>query len=373
MSKRKLDTVRAEAVGVGVLDRFTSFAIASDLMMPSEANFEVGDDGTWSALEQFVKPGTEYRVFVNNALRLSGRVEVGTVPIDLQGSVVQFTVRTKLADAWFASADPRTKTNGVSIKQFLLDLFKPLGFGEADFVFDADVSRNLMTGVSRTSPKPAVDLEPLQEEQAKVNPPETIYQAADRHLRRHGMMFWDAPNGKIVVGAPDDGQEPLYYFRSMFGAQGSQNNVLSATYVNDISEAATVLGVYGAGGKAGFQQAKVRGLVEDADLIAAGFYRPVLIIAEGLKTKALAQRAATREATNRNKKRGGWDIKVDGLSYWNGNTSIPFGIDTVCDVRTSAAGSPSGAYLVTRIESTRDPNNGDMTRLVVLKKGLWVL
>jgi prophage tail gpP-like protein len=373
MTTRNRDTVRAEAVGVGTLDRFTSFSIASDLGGPSEANFEIGDDGTWGALESYVKPGTLYRVFVNNALRLTGRVEVDTIPIDLQGSVVQFTVRTKLADAWYASADPRTKTNGVTIKQFILALFAPLGYVESDFIFDADVSRNLMTGTSRTSPKPAADLEPLKEEQAKVNPPETIFQAADRHLRRHGMMLWDAPNGKIVIGAPDDGQQPLYYFRSMFGSAGRANNLLSATYVNDISEAATVLGVYGAGGKAGFQQTKVRGVVEDADLIAAGFYRPVLIIAEGLKTKALAQRAANREATNRNKKRGGWDLKLDGLSWWDGNSSIAFGIDTVCDVRTSAAGGPSGAYLVTRVESTRDPNQGDMTRLVVLKKGLWVL
>lgn len=373
MTKRSLDTVRAEAVGVGVLDRFTSFNLVSDLMAPSEASFEIGDDGTWAPLEKFVAPGTLYRVYVNNALRLTGRVEVNTIPIDLQGSVVQFTVRTKLADALYASADPRVKTNGVSIKQFILALFEPLGYAEVDFVFDADVSRNLMTGVSRTSPKAPAELEPIKEEQAKVNPPETIWQAADRHLRRHGLMLWDAPDGKIVIGAPDDGQAPLYFFRSMFGTQGNTNNLLSATYVNDVSEAATVLGVFGAGGKAGFQQAKVRGVVEDIALLDAGFYRPVLIINEGIKTKALAQRAALREATNRNKRRGGWDLKVDGLSHWNGNTSIAFGIDTVCDVRTSAVNGPSGAYLVTRVESVRDPNQGDMTRLLVLKKGLWVL
>lgn len=370
---RSADRLVVEAVGVGQLDRFTSFALVNDLMAPSEANFEIGDDGSWAPLEKYIAPGTTYRVFLNNQLRLTGRVELNDVPTDLQGSVVRFTVRTKLADAAFASADVGVKTSGVSIKQFLLALYAPLGYVESDFVFDADLSRNLMTGVSRTSPKPPTDLDPLKEEQARINPPETIFQAASRHLLRFGLMHWDAPNGKIVVGAPNDEQLPLYYFRMLFGAMGRENNLLSANRVKDWSDVASKIGVYGVGAKAGFTNARARGVAVDADLTAAGFYRPVIIVQESIQTNALAFRAANRELTNRRKKKEVWDLTTDGLSYWNGNTLIPYAVDTVGDIVTSAAGGPAGPHLVIRVESNRDANNGDTTRLLCLKKGLWVL
>ncbi len=111
---RKPDVLRVEAEGVGAFERFTSFALAFDLTQPSEANFELGDDGSWDDLERFIAHGVKYRIYINGALNLTGRVEVQDVPTDLEGSVVRFSVRTKLADAVFASADPKTRTTGVT-------------------------------------------------------------------------------------------------------------------------------------------------------------------------------------------------------------------------------------------------------------------
>jgi hypothetical protein len=209
MAKRYPDTVRVEAEGIGSFDRFTSLAISYDLTAPSEAAFEVGDDGSWKELKDYIKPGTKYRVYVNNALKLTGKAILNDVPIDERGSVVRFSVRTKLADAMYASADPKTRVSGTSVKDFVLALYAPLGFGPGDFVFDADVSRNLLTGVARTGAKPPPEFESMLENKAKVQPPESIYAAADKHLRRFGLMHWDSPDGKIVVGAPDDEQMRL--------------------------------------------------------------------------------------------------------------------------------------------------------------------
>jgi prophage tail gpP-like protein len=370
---RRPDKVKVEAVGVGTLETFTSFALINDLLAPSEASFEIGDDGTWAALEKFIATGTKYRVFLNGALRLTGRVELRDVPIDLQGSVVRFTVRTKLADAMYASADPRTKITGVSVARFLLDLFEPLGYTDSDFIFDTDLSRNLMTGVSRYTGKAPANFEKLREDQARVNPPETIFQAAARHLMRFGLMIWDSPDGKLVVGAPNDAQAPLYYFRMLHGKMGRENNLLSANRINDMTESATLLGVFGVGAASGFAKARIKSVREDAELVNAGFYRPVIIIQNNIQNQALADRQVLREMTNRNKKREVFDLRTDGLSWWNGNQSIPFGIDTVCDITTTAAGGPAGAHLIIRTECTRTANEGDQTRLLALKKGLWVL
>jgi prophage tail gpP-like protein len=380
-----------EAEGVGAFDRFTSFALAFDLTQPSEANFELGDDGSWSDLQKFIAHGTIYKIYINGALNLTGRVEVQDVPTDLDGSVVRFSVRTKMADAAFASADPKTRTAGVTLKQFLLDLYKPLGYTEKDFVFDPNVSRNLMTGKSATSSKPPTNWEPTRQDQAKVKPPETIFQAADRHLRRFGLMHWDSPDGKIVVGAPDDTTSPLYYFRLLQGRNGRDNNLLSANRIRDWSDVPSGVTVFGVNFGSGNQLSAldvqfgsrttpavpivkpIKSFAIDQDLKDAGFYRPVIIVNEGLRSAAMADRASKRELTNRSKKKQVWELIIDGLSYWDGNSSTPFGIDTVCDITTTVAGGPAGAHLIHRVELSRTPADGDKARLMALQKGLWSL
>lgn len=372
--RRKPDEVKVEAVGLGTLDRFTSLEIAQDLTGPTTAGFEVGDDATWNELRDFVEMGTAYRVFVNNRPVLTGRIEARDVPTDVgSGTSVRFTVRTKLADAMYASADPKTRVKDVAIKDFLLALYAPLGYTEADFVFDADVSRNLVTGKSKTTGKAPVDLEPMKEDQAKVQPPESIYAAADRHLRRFGLMHWDSPDGRIVVGAPNDEQDPLYRFTLVRKPAEGQNNVLGMTRVQDWSELATILGVFGTGGKSDYSRAKVRAFAQDDDAIAAGFYRPVVIVADGVNTQALAERAARRELSARSKLKDAWEISVDGLSFWDGASSTNYAIDTVADVFSDLVAGTAGAYYVHRVTMRRDAQNGDTTTLSAIAKGVWVL
>ncbi|MFA5053361.1 MAG: hypothetical protein WC565_04845 [Parcubacteria group bacterium] len=374
-SARYLDTVRVESEDGASFDIFNSLSIANDFMAPSEAAFEVGDDGTWGELEDLTGMGKKFKVFVNDRLRLTGRVELNNIPIDASsGAVTRFSVRTLMADAMYACANPNVNVKSTSIKDFILYLWAPLGVKESDFVFLADVSRNLMTGVSSDGTKPKVVLEDLNEEQAKVNPPETIFQASDRHLQRHGFMIWDAPDGKIVVGAPDDKQTILYQFR-MFGenSRRNMNNVLSMQRTKDWSGVPGLLYVAGTGGNKEWTKSKVRGFVTQNELDQAGFYRPVLIVNEGLKNDQLAQRQAAREMTNRSKRMDTWTITTDGLSYFDGNDRFQYGIDTTAEVISSVAGGPNGAYLVTRVQLSRNPREGDTSELTLLKRGLWRL
>jgi len=117
----------------------------------------------------------------------------------------------------------------------------------------------------------------------------------------------------------------------------------------------------------------VRGYAAQQAVTDAGFYRPVLIVNEGVKTDALAQRHANRELTNRSMRFDTWTIKVDGLSYWDGGNRIPFGVDTVCDVQSAVAGGPQGAYLIHRTSMSRNASEGDTTELTLLKRGIWSL
>lgn len=374
-SARYLDTVRVESENGESFDIFNSLSVANDFMAPSEAAFEVGDDGTWAELENITGLGKKFKVFVNDRLRLTGRVELNDIPIDpSSGAVTRFCVRTLMADAMYACANPNVNVKSTSIKDFILYLWAPLGVKESDFVFNADVSRNLMTGISSDGTKPKVALEELNEEQAKVNPPETIYQASERHLQRHGFMLWDAPDGKIVVGAPDDKQSILYQFR-MFGeaSRRNMNNILSMHRIRDVSGVPGLIYMAGTGGNKDWTKSKVRGFVIQNEVEQAGFYRPVLIVNEGLKNDKLAQRQAEREMTNRSKRLDTWTVNVDGLSYFDGMERYQYSIDTTAEVISSVAGGPNGAYLVTRVQLNRNVNEGDTAELTLLKRGLWRL
>ncbi len=373
-SRRGIDTVRIESETGGSFDIFNSLSISNDLLAPSEAAFEVGDDGTWAELEDLTNLGSLFKVFVNDRLRLTGRVELNDIPVDpSSGAVTRFSVRTKMADAMYASANPNVKVKSTSIKDFILYLWAPLGITEQDFQWYADVSRDLMTGVSSDGSKSPVALEDIQEEQAKVNPPETIFAATDRHLKRHGLMIWDAPDGKVVVGYPEDRQRPTYQFRMFGDSRRNQNNVLSATRAKDWSGVPGLLYVAGTGGKQEWTKAKVRGYASNEDINNAGFYRPVLIINEGMKTDELAQRMANSEMTKRSMRLDTWTIKVDGLSYWNGSERVQYAPDTVAEVHSTVAGGPNGAYLVHRVQMSRNPSEGDTTELTMLKRGIWRL
>lgn len=381
-AQRQRDVVRIEVIAGkgtpgGCLDRFTSFELRNDITMPSEASFEIGDDLSWSSLGNVFQIGTQFQVLVNDRPRMRGRVEMNNAPLDPgAGAVIRFAVRTKLSDAMFASASQTTRVLNVSIKDFILALYKPLGYLEKDFVFSQDAARNLLTGKDKRGGKPPTDLEPIKLDEARVKPPETIYAAADRHLRRHGWMHWDAPDGRIVVGAPNDEQDPTFFFnayRTYLVGNPDTNNILSASRTRDWSGIPTTLGVYGIGGKRDFTKSRVAGVAVDLDLIRAGFYRPVTMVAEGVRTNDLAYRTALRDLAARSKSKDGFAIAVDGFSQWDGDTATLYSPDTVADIRTDVAGGEAGPYYIHATTMTRSADNGDTTQIEAVRRGIWRL
>lgn len=366
-----VDTVHIEAVGVGVIDNLTSTQITNDLGAPSEGAFEMGNEGTWASISEQVKHGTLYKVFVNDLLRLSGRVEFTDQPTDANaGSTVRLTVRTKLADAAYASAPPNVKVKDTSIKEFLLKLYAPLGYTEADFVFSQATGRDLLTGEGSSGAGDTVDIESMTAQDAKVNPPETVFDAADRHLRRHGLMHWDSPDGKIIVGTPAVDGSATY--RLVLNVDGQYNNILACTSSQDWSGVPSSVTLVGSQTKVGTSRKRVTAIDIDSDVSAAGFYRPIVIPAEGIRSIDKAKRAAAREMSSRRRNMDCWEIEVDGLSWWDGDHGVNWAPDTFVEIESDLIGRPTGLYYIHRAVCRRDVN-GDRTNLSVIRKGLWVL
>ena len=283
-SPRSPDRIRVESEA-GTLDRFNSIEITNDLTSPSQCGFDIGDDGSLPALEDIVRHGKTFRVYLNDRLRLTGRVYVQEVPGSAaNGTTVNVVVRTKLADAYYASADPRVRVEKTSIKDFLLAVYAPLGVGANDFVVKANLERDLMTGVGTNGERPPANLEPMKVDAAKVTPPESIYEAAAKHLRRFGLLHWDTPDGRIYVGAPDDQQQPLYRLVCKRGAASRQNNLLDFHRIADWTDVPSSIEVYGGPGGKDIAKARLKAVAEWPD-VKAQFHRPVIVVNEGAKTK----------------------------------------------------------------------------------------
>lgn len=373
--KRPQDTVRIDAFdrdqNGGSFDAFTSLEITNDLTAPATASFECGDDGTWRTMEKLLKPGSEYRVYINGRMRLTGRVEANDVPIDAQGgATVRWDVRSKLADAAYASAKPFAVQN-TSLKEVVLRAYAPLGFHESDFLFKADLARDLMTGRSSHGEK-AVDLEPMQLQEAKVKPPETVYAFVERHLLRFHLSHWDSPDGKIIVGKPNDTQGPIYFFNCKRGPAGRENNVLSARRILDVADAASSVTVSGMQWNDDFTSTRI-GRTAPGDPLLERFYRPVTILDQAIHAGDQAFARALREMAARNRRLEAWEVSVDGWSFWNGRESIPYGVNTVADVDIDVAGGATGAYLLHRVVLRMTPDDGMTTHLTLLRRGLWTL
>lgn len=370
MANRPPESVRLESEA-GTLDVFNSLIITNDLFAPAECVFDVGDDGSFPQLERILAHGKTFRVFLNDRLRLTGRIYAQEVPGSAQsGTSVNIVVRTKLADAYYASADPAVRVEKTSIRDYLLALYAPLGFGAADFVFKANVERDVMTGVGTRGERAPANLDPIKLEQAKVSPPESIFVAASKQLRRFGLLHWDTPDGRIFVGVPDDAQEPLYRLVCKRDWRSYENNLIDFRRVADWSEVPSAITVHGGMGAKDVAKAKLRGAAEWAD-VKAEFHRPVTLVNEGAKTQAQVEAQARRERAARSKRKDAYEITTDAWSYWDGESAVPYALNTTADVDVDAVGGPRGRYYVYRVSCRQDAQSARTTNLSVVAPGVF--
>jgi hypothetical protein len=369
--KRPRDQIRVET-DAGGFEAFERVELVHDLLDVTAASLAIGDERSWAAVERLVEPGSQFRIYLNDRLQMTGRAEVNEIPADAQGgSMIQLTCRTKLSDANYRSADPSLKLTGGSIKDFLLQLFAPLGYTANDFEFAPAADRAITTGKAKGA-EPPVDLEPLKPDQLKITPPETIREAAARHLRRHHMMLWDGADGRILVGKPAVSSPVLYPLICRRGVEARSNNLLGIKRVRDWSELPSEVWVYGTTTGADVAKSAIRGVAVDLDAarVAADsghFDRVVIIPGDGVRTRARADAQAQRELAARSKRKDCWEAEVDGWSFWTGNELVPYAINTMASVEAwQDAGRANGRYLIARLARVLDPMEGAISSITLV-------
>lgn len=353
---------------------WTSFNLINSVVRSAEASFEVGDDGSWEDLEELTNIGTEFQVLLNGKPRMKGRTEVQNLPLSCeQSSTVRWVVRTVLADLEIEAAEVSIRTKGRSIKEVVLAALAYAGIDESLVEFRADVSRDLMTGKRSKGAAAPKDIEDLKEEAAAVQPGETVKAFLDRHLRRHGMLIFDGPDGRLVVAEPDDDQEETYFFRCLRGPDGRFNNCKIIDRMKDVTGSPSEIIVFGFGGGKDFQHTKLIGISENTLLLSKAFHRRSVIVDDGVKTKELAQRTAQRAMSERIRRQDCFSLSMDGLSYRERQVLVPYAPDTTCGLIAATIGGAQGKYYIETTAMTVDANAGANTQAQLVKAGTWTL
>ncbi len=370
---RPVDIISLEGEA-GALRIFDRVEVTNDITGPATASFSIGDDGSYESLYRALAHGKPFTVYLNGFPRMRGIVVAQEIPDDARGgTMIELRLATKFADAYVSSAEPDIKVENTSIKDFITRLLAPIGYEEDDLAFLPAAERDLMTGRPTRGGAAPADLDKIQVPQAKVNPPETVYDAGMRHLKRHSLMWWDAPDGRIFVGTPDVDQRPLYRFRSKRGARSQGNNVINLRRVADWYEIPTSVTVFGGIQNKQLAKATVTATSANADMLRAGFYRPVYLPAEQIKTLAGAERQARREIAQRSKRKDAYEITVDGWSYWDGSSTTPYAPNTTADVDLDALGGVQGRYYIHKVTMREDARGGQQTTLSLVHPDVWRL
>jgi prophage tail gpP-like protein len=380
MARPARDLVTVESLAGGdaslLIDRSTQYEILTDLTQPSTARFEFGDEGTWEAIRPLVAIGSRLVVAVNGFPRLTGRLLTRNLAVTADGgATVQAVIRTRLADAMFTTCDTKIGVKNTTLEQIVLAAFARMGLTADDFITTANLARDVLTG--RASRQvPALEIRNLREEEARPHAPETVYQFVDRHLSRFGLMMWDAPDGRIVIGAPDDEQNPIYVMSMRRDpVLARANNLLSASKVEDFEEVPRDLWVFGVGGGRDQNQARVKFVSLDPTLFGVDpvLDRTAVIIDESIKTQQQAEARARREMMRRSLMKDTWTLQTDSFHYWTGTQALPYVVDTVADVAIDVAGGASGPYLVYGVAMRGNASDGHTTQLTCAGRGVWRL
>jgi hypothetical protein len=362
----------------GQFDGFQSLEVINDIAGISEAVFTIGDADSAAELDDLVKPGQPFRIYCNDRLRMVGRAEVNEVPCDASsGAVLQLTCRTKLSDARYASADPSIRIQNATLKEVIVQAYGALGLKESDFRFGEFADVNAITGKSPGKPLP-FEPDKIQLLQARVQPPETYYELIERHLNRYQATQWDAADGKINFGRPDDEQKPLY--RLICRRDDPQgNNLISSRRIRDWTEVPLGVAVVGQGWGHGKHRDRFKAIALDSDVAAVAgakgghFNRPVVVVNQQAKSGKEAERIAQRELSARIRRKDAWEFTTDGWTYWDGAESIGWATNTTVDVDVDHVAGASGRYLIVRTALRLDSGGAATTAITVVAPGVWVL
>lgn len=332
-------------IGTSAWANWASYEVTAQFETPSDG-WRVEASSPTAAQVASLPPGAVVMLLLGQTTVLRGRMD----RVELR--------RTRSAGTTIA-------LSGRDLAGQLVDCCPPASWSWTNLSLSALANKALQElGIPATVDASAEASTPIK--RVKAEPGETYWQVLDRYARQARLMLWMTPAGVLRIGRPNYTSTPVA--RLVLGATAGTANfttVEESVYVNDFTQrfsTVTVLGqCAGTDGLFGTSAAHLKGQASDADLVAAGLARSLLLDVGGLRSSSAAKARAEWEVSSRRYHGLSLEYVVAGHGP---SASVPWQLDTMVDVVDELAGV-SDPWWLSGYRMLRDSQSGSRTALTL--------
>lgn len=338
-------------IGGHAQQTWQSYRIDSDLLAPADdwQMTAAVTDAAAGALPDFIVEGAPVKVMLGADLVLDGLVDTITEEVGKDSHTVELYGRDRASLLLDCSA-PMLSLQLATLEQIIRTAVLPLGISRVEY------------RATPAAPRQKVHTEPGQ----------SIWEWLQAACEANQVWPWFAPDGTLVIGAPDYATAPVADL--ILRANGKGNNVLRIARTRSMHSAfsdITVLGQSAGDGDVGHSD--IRATVHDATL---PLYRPRTVVDGNCESVALATRRATKLMADGRMERDRLVVSVAGHRVATLAKPGAAGALWTPGMRVHVLSEPhriDAVYFVMRRTFTCSRQTGPGTELHLVPDGVWLL
>jgi prophage tail gpP-like protein len=333
-------------IGGRAHEQWESYRIDSDFLTPADDWTMIVSAAAGSNLPDFVYEGATVSLVMGDDVLLTGLVDAIAEDVEKHTSYIELYGRDRASLLIDCSA-PILSLQMATLEQIITKAVNPLGITKVEY-----------------QAKPAAPRQKVHTE-----PGQTVWDWLQAACEANQVWPWMAPDGTLVIGAPDYTSAPVADL--ILRRNGEGNNVKRLQRVrslhNSYSEV-TVLGQSSGDGDIGHNALKGQATDDTVPL-----YRPRLVVDGNCESVELANRRAAKLIADSKMHRDQLVATVEGHRV---TTSAGAGKPWAAGMRVHVLSEPHGVdavYFVMRRTFTRSKSGGPGTELHLIPDGSWLL
>lgn len=216
-------------IGNKEISTFLSYEVDSNVLVPADAF-----SGKLSRIDNSIKEGSEFKLYVNDALEMTGIIDKVTPSYSKGSQEMTIEGRDYMGLLIDMSVEEWKTIKGMALKALAKRLLKNVPYIDASkIIYGSEVedtgkkTQNKIYGDTSTTT-------------CQFEPGISIFDALSDYSQRHGLLMWIEPDGSLVFGTLKDAldsESPDYSFYCYKnGDDRKQNNIISASNPRDLSK-----------------------------------------------------------------------------------------------------------------------------------------